>query len=61
MRNRKTFHLHTSTFHTFLGKQTTFYGSVTKHATKEMNAGSSAQYGRREEKEARNCLIKPGR
>jgi uncharacterized protein YgiM (DUF1202 family) len=27
---------------------------VTKHATKETNARSDAQYGRREEKEARN-------
>jgi hypothetical protein len=31
-----------------------FYGSAVKHATKEINVGLKAQYGRRVEKAARN-------
>jgi hypothetical protein len=39
----------------------TFYGSAAKPATKETNEASSAQYGRREEKAARNWLNTSGR
>jgi hypothetical protein len=42
-------------------QQTTFYGSAAKPATKETNTASNAQYGRREEKAAKNWLNTSGR